>query len=194
MAKKGPPKKAPDLLGKKFGMLTVVKLVDYKNREYRWECLCDCGKTTRKSITSTRLRYGKTTSCGCKRQRNAENHHLWKGTGIMPKRAWTSILRGAAYRNIKVTLTMVEAEALLQKQQLKCALSGVPLKMTTRWNEKSTASLDRIDSTKGYSKDNVQWVHKDLNKMKQEFPNQVFIEWCKAVTEHDRDINSKPTF
>ena len=45
----------------------------------------------------------------------------------------------------------------------------------------TTASLDRIDSKKGYIKGNLQWVHKDLNIMKNSYPNQYFIEMCKKV-------------
>ena len=49
-----------------------------------------------------------------------------------------------------------------------------------------TASLDRIDSNLSYIKDNVQWIHKDLNRMKNEFSQDRFIEVCKAVFEHQR--------
>ena len=46
---------------------------------------------------------------------------------------------------------------------------------------RKTASLDRIDSNKGYTKDNVQFVHKDINWMKQDFEQNKFIEYCKKV-------------
>ena len=47
-----------------------------------------------------------------------------------------------------------------------------------------TASLDRIDSTKGYSKDNIQWVHKDINCMKMDFSQQYFIDLCVKVAKN----------
>ena len=46
-----------------------------------------------------------------------------------------------------------------------------------------TASLDRIDSSKGYVKGNVQWVHKDINKMKTDFEQSIFIKLCKSVAD-----------
>ncbi len=49
-----------------------------------------------------------------------------------------------------------------------------------------TASLDRIDSTKGYTLDNIQWIHKDLNKMKMNFANDYFIKTCKLVAENNK--------
>jgi hypothetical protein len=47
-----------------------------------------------------------------------------------------------------------------------------------------TASLDRIDSSKGYCEDNVQWVHKDINRMKNTFDQDYFISLCKLIAEN----------
>ena len=49
----------------------------------------------------------------------------------------------------------------------------------------TTASLDRIDSTKGYFIENVQWVHKYVNIMKWHTANQEFIEWCKLIAANN---------
>ena len=49
------------------------------------------------------------------------------------------------------------------------------------WN----ASLDRIDSSKGYIEGNVQWVHQNINMMKNKFDNQYFIEMCKLITKNN---------
>jgi hypothetical protein len=50
-------------------------------------------------------------------------------------------------------------------------------------DREGTASLDRIDSSKGYSKDNVQWVHKRLNAVKQNLTPEEFLFWCIKVVE-----------
>ena len=72
---------------------------------------------------------------------------------------------------------------LFIKQNKKCALSGVDIvfSQTNRFRSKGTASLDRIDSNKGYTKDNVQWVHKHINNIKMEFSQPEFFDWCKKV-------------
>lgn len=44
-----------------------------------------------------------------------------------------------------------------------------------------TASLDRIDSTKGYVEENVQWVHKDVNFMKSNLTEQRFKELISKI-------------
>jgi len=52
-----------DLIGKRFGRLTVLRIDRQKNGKIFWECQCDCG--TIKSIDGSALRGGLTLSCGC---------------------------------------------------------------------------------------------------------------------------------
>jgi hypothetical protein len=48
-----------------------------------------------------------------------------------------------------------------------------------------TASLDRIDSSSGYTVNNIQWVHKMVNGLKGFLSNDEFIFWCqKVVSKH----------
>lgn len=49
---------------------------------------------------------------------------------------------------------------------------------------KGTASPDRIDSSLGYTKDNVQWVHKDVNTIKWDLSHDRFVKLCKTITEN----------
>jgi hypothetical protein len=66
------------------------------------------------------------------------------------------------------------------RQDKRCALSGVKI----GWAEVGalhTASLDRIDSSLGYTIDNTQLVHKDINMMKHAFDQDYFIELCRKV-------------
>lgn len=62
-----------DLTGKIFGNLTVIErdLQRFKDGDSRWICQCKCG--TIKSIRSSSLRGGYTTSCGCKIQSGGES-------------------------------------------------------------------------------------------------------------------------
>lgn len=70
--------KRQDLSGKRFGLLTVVRM---KGRDkwghQQWECLCDCGgkKTTRTSD----LIKGSVKSCGCLQHQKGEASPAWKG-------------------------------------------------------------------------------------------------------------------
>lgn len=61
-------KEIPDMIGKKFGNLTVIKRAeDYimygDQKKVAWLCKCDCGN--KKIIASQDLKSGHTKSCGC---------------------------------------------------------------------------------------------------------------------------------
>jgi hypothetical protein len=82
-------------------------------------------------------------------------------------------------------LTIEDGWMLYEKQNRKCALSGqlIYFDSDTRSND-GRASLDRIDSSKGYVMGNVQWVHRDINYMKQKYSQEHFVNLCKQVAEN----------
>lgn len=58
-----------ELVGMRFGKLLVVdKASEKRNGYYVYLCKCDCGNPDTLKITSTSLRRGKATSCGCVRR------------------------------------------------------------------------------------------------------------------------------
>ena len=79
---------------------------------------------------------------------------------------------------------------LWNKQDCKCALTGIPL--TYKFYEgrvNSNLSIDRIDSTKGYSKDNVQLVCMAANQMKNDLSMDEFVQMCRNIINiHDSKI------
>jgi hypothetical protein len=64
------------------------------------------------------------------------------------------------------------------RQKKLCALSGVPISFADK-----TASLDRIDSTKGYTLRNVQWVHRVVNEMKNIRTDEELLDWCQTIVD-----------
>ena len=62
-----------DLIGQKFGKLTVVgKNPTRKNEHVCWDCKCDCGNLT--TVEGYNLKNGSTQSCGCQKQSVGEEH------------------------------------------------------------------------------------------------------------------------
>lgn len=170
-----------DLTGKRFGKLIVVEksVKRYSNnRGVHWLCRCDCGKET--CVLSWSLRSGRTNSCGC-----YGRTHAWKGYKEISSSYWSVVKRGAKMRKLPFKINIKFAWELFEKQEKKCALSGLPIDFTRdRRKTKQTASLDRINNKKGYTKDNVQWVHKDVNWLKQDFDQEYFFQLCEAVAKH----------
>ena len=55
-----------DLIGQKFGMLTVMSRgPNNKYRKAQWWCKCDCGNPELTLVIGSSLRNGSTRSCGC---------------------------------------------------------------------------------------------------------------------------------
>lgn len=96
---------------------------------------------------------------------------------------WSRITYRAKTDNIPMTVTIEEAWEIYLKQNSLCVLSGKPIvfKELCEPSSTQTASLDRIDSNKGYEPDNVQWIHKDLQFMKSNMTDHEFIEWCQTI-------------
>jgi len=68
-----------DLVGQKFGKLTVVKLVEYGTPElgyHKWECQCDCGEYIR--VWEDKLTSGRVYSCGCPKRDKHRTLTEWR--------------------------------------------------------------------------------------------------------------------
>lgn len=116
-------------------------------------------------------------------------HPGWKGAGELSGAVFGHIRNHAKARNIKFEISVDDCWKLFVKQNKKCALTGLDITIRKRGKQYTkndwSASLDRIDSNKGYELGNVQWVHKDVNLMKLSHPQDKFIALCKAVAKHN---------
>lgn len=82
-------------------------------------------------------------------------------------------IQRAKKKGISFNLTLPFLLALWEKQKGKCAYSGVPLEYQD--NRPHTVSLDRIDSSKEYTEDNVQFVCTIVNYLKQKSAQLLII-------------------
>ena len=175
-------KKTEDLSGRVFGKWTVINRDPRTRCNVYWICKCECGVV--KDVSNSHLRLGKSLSC-----RKCSEH---KHKKTLNSRVWHKIVYNSKKKNREINFGETTAEGkkflydlLYVKQQSKCALSGFPITISNTidgdTHGETTASLDRIDSSKGYTKDNVQWVHKCINFMKQDTNEKDFIIFCEAV-------------
>jgi hypothetical protein len=171
-----------DLTNQRFGKLTVLKIDESKTKRISWICLCDCGKTT--SVETRHLMGGKITSCGCNHHLKGKENPCWKGYEEISGRQWSRVESGAKERNISFNVSIEYAWKMFLEQKGICKLSGKQLKFA--YGEKDgNASLDRIDSIKGYEEGNIQWLDKKINLMKLDLPESEFIELCKSVVKQN---------
>jgi len=100
-----------------------------------------------------------------------------------------SIKSGATRRNILFDLTPEFLWELYLKQEGRCALTNtrIDLDCLIRNNNVDwkyiTASLDRIDNKLPYIESNVWWVHKTVNRLKNNYSVEELLYWSKLLLE-----------
>ena len=170
-----------DITNKRFGSWLVIKHIEDIKSEAGayWSAICDCGEV--QTVLGATLRSGGSKSCG-----NCKPHHNWKGIEELSGSYFNILKRGAEKRKIPFDLTKEYVWDLYIRQNKKCAISGLDVCLVKIRNKGTTqtASLDRINSAQGYIEGNVQWVHKTVNAIKWDLPQEHFLNLCKVITEH----------
>lgn len=155
--------------GQEFGEWVVLTSQVFIEREAKALCKCSCG-TERKVSIWTLLNKTSTACTVCSHTKVGASNPTWKGIGDVPRRF------------TKRAPTEDDAKAIVESWDecnQTCALTGWPITFKDK-----TASLDRIDSQKGYIRGNLQWVHTNANICKNAFENEYFITLCHAVARH----------
>lgn len=165
-------------VGDRFIRWEVLELARQREHRKVWLCRCDCGKE--KEVFEQNLKSGKSQSCGC-----LISDMYWKGFGEITLSHWTRAQKNAHKRNIEFKISIEDAWDIYLQQNRICALSGENIYFGRLALDETTASFDRIDSFKGYIEGNVQWVHKDINKLKGKMSDENFIKWCKKVSKYN---------
>lgn len=177
-------KQIKDITNNSYGGFTVLKFIGHdKNGCQLWKCKCKCGKI--QSITKTNLVHKKPScrTCGNKNR----IHKSYKGYEDISGTYWAEVRSSAMKRKFEFELDIKDVWDLYIKQNRKCALSGQYIQFHKIHRHKDrTASIDRIDSNKGYTLDNIQIVHRDINYMKRDLVDGDFILQCIKVADFNR--------
>ena len=175
-----------EIIGTRYGMWTVTGPT-FKHEKwgiYVMPVVCVCGFEAIRCKSD--LVRGRTTRC----ENCSGTAHTQRDSGVRGSEM-RIINKGARSRGIEVEITRKELQELFEAQNAKCALSGSEITFGVSYKtgkhlrrSGKTASLDRIDSFKGYTASNVQWVHKDINVAKGTLTNEEFIAMCLRVVLH----------
>lgn len=166
----------------------VLEFLYNKNDQSYYSCLCtNCGHKFIQDGYSTRI--GRQ---GCKYCRKI--NHLGSLMENEPynvgkiRRDWwgkriVAVVNKRRKKNpdFEYSISMKQGWEQFEKQEGKCAYTKLPLSFPKQGALGGTASLDRIDSSRGYIEGNIQWVHTDINNMKSDMTQEQFINLCKLV-------------
>lgn len=142
-------------LGAKYGRLTILSLQSFGSRGPVFLCECDCGN--RKNIVGYSLLHGNTKSCGCLQREKAAKfgNRLSPGEAAF-NRLFYNLKRIALSSSREFSLTKEEVKNLTQRT---CAYCGGEPAAQFKTPENNGVyvynGLDRLDSKRGYSVDNV---------------------------------------
>lgn len=163
-----------DLTGEKFNYLTVLSFTGFtKHRHTLWLCVCDCGKI--KIVTGNNLRSGCTQSCGCMRK--------IQDRVLVAKRAiYCQYLTNAKRRDIDFAIDFYDFCALISEPCYYCGRMDSNEYTIKHTGDKFRYNgVDRLDSTLGYTKENVAPCCKICNKAKLQASREEFLFWIEKV-------------
>lgn len=115
------PRKMIDLMGQKFGKLTVVELLIISNQgkngnkqQTTWKCLCECGNYH--NVTTSNLRAGQVRSCGCLPSigKTGKQSVTWRGGRHIRKSGYVYVTV-SDYPNHNKNLTISEHAYVMAK-------------------------------------------------------------------------------
>lgn len=176
-------------VGTKFGKLEIISISPIKNNKKTWfVAKCECG--TEVLANASKVIRGVRQGCqNCKNK--GINNPKWTGYNEISGTYLKNLKKCAESRVGEKAVYTISNEYLWElflSQERKCALSGLHIAFSKDSYNRGTASLDRINSDIGYIEGNVQWVHKDINKMKTDFDQEYFIDLCKLITMNKKKL------
>lgn len=190
--------KSVDHTDARLGCWKVMGLVENKKFKSQvsnskghpvWLVECqDCGEYA--TVISYSIIKGQIGCLSCRKSSGfGSSSPNWQGGRFVPRSVLTKAKKRVrkSGKEIPFNLDIEHLDEIWEKQEGKCVYTGVPLKFANAASSNATASLDRIDSSKGYEYGNVQFVHKDANIMKMDFSSERFIEVCKMVANNFKE-------
>lgn len=153
-----------DLIGKKFGIWTVISKAESINGNTRWDCLCECGN--KKTFRGMSLRRNIGTFCECSAADESTKRRLRHGYSgkIDEYRIWICMINRCYNKNdISYLWYGGAGVTICDKWRNDFTLFLEDMGMRPSKNH----SIDRIDGSVGYSPENCRWASRSLQSYNQ---------------------------
>ena len=181
-----------NLVGMKFGRLTVMDRESPKSKKAKglWVCKCECGNVIK--VNTSDLKSGNTTSCGCKRKETLRqlrtkhgesNTRLYNVWSDMKKRCYNT--KNVDYKNYGGRGISVCDEWMDFQNFYDWAIANGYDETAPR----GQCTIDRINVDGNYEPENCRWVDRYI-QMNNKRNNRILTyngeshtlaEWCEIV-------------
>ena len=104
------------------------------------------------------------------------NTMLYKTTAPTPKELYAKLKSSAKKRNIQFELTVQDLYQI--DFPITCPVLGIPLHWNIGEAKEDSYSFDRIDSTKGYTFDNLEIISLKANRAKNNLNEAEMKKFC----------------
>lgn len=173
--------------GSRFKHFTVLEGPIYINHVAYYKCRCDCGREVLKLPIELNYKHRDFQCASCAQKENKEKFMVNNGKiGELNCTIYYHYKNSALKRGLEFNVSIKYLWELFLLQERKCAITGDEIE------DFKEASLDRIDSSKGYIEGNVQWVTKQANISKHIMTMEELYEFCKKVLNHANQQPSTP--
>lgn len=139
-----------DRTGNRYGLWTVIGFAKKLHYGAMWTCLCDCGNI--KDVLYRSLEAKSSTSCGCNAVLKRTPHLIKHGyAGSRTYKSWHSMhqrVQGLGGHEIYVDNKIAVCDTW----------SNFDAFLQDMGERPQNTTLDRIDNTKGYFKENCRWT------------------------------------
>jgi len=161
-----------NLIGKKFNKIKITSLSHIKNRRCYWNYVCECGNTGIVSSSDVK----RMESCGCNRRKHYDTFLTAK---------YLHYKNGAKKRGIEFNLSKDFFNEKINEICFYCGKSSSNIyKNKTTKETYFYNGIDRIDSKKGYTINNVVSCCSTCNIVKLAMPREEFLKWIEKVYNH----------
>jgi len=174
-----------DLVGKKFGRLTVLEFSEIRKQRAYWSCRCECGAIC--VVAGSNLTCAITQSCGCfQKERTSEASKTHGLSSTLLYGIWFN-MRARCMKQSNKSYVNYGERGIYVCDRWKDSFENFYEDMGPRPSTKH--SLDRIDNNGPYSPDNCRWVTNDIQASNKRSnrnityngKTQTFAQWCKEL-------------